>query len=47
MQWIIDNVDHNIIRLDGKGTFHAIDTINATTSNSADKKRANVIKRLK
>ena len=31
-QWIADNVDHNIITIDGKGTFHGMGVIAATIS---------------
>ena len=47
MQWVADNVDHNIVTLDGKGTFHGMDIIATTPSNTAEKKIVNVIKRLK
>lgn len=34
-QWVADNVDHNIATLDGKGTFHGMGIISASTPRSA------------
>ena len=33
-QWIADNVDHNIVTLDGQGTFHGMGIIAASTRTS-------------
>ena len=40
-QYIANNVDHTIATLDGKGTFHGMGIIAATTS-----QRGNIIKEL-
>lgn len=31
-QWLADNVDHNIITLDGKNTFHSVGIVVSTPS---------------
>ena len=31
VQWSSDNVDHNLVTLDGKGTFHGMGTIASVT----------------
>ena len=41
IQYIADNVDHNIATLDGKDTFHGMGIIAATTN-----QRGNIIKEL-
>ena len=45
-QWSADNVDHNIVTLTGKGTFHGMGVISMTSWNE-DRKRNHVISRLK
>ena len=46
IQWSADNVDHNILTLTGKGTFHGMGIISMTSSTSGSKSPV-VIKRLK
>ena len=45
-QWSADNVDHNIVTLTGKGTFHGMGIISMAHS-SDEERRQIVIKRLK
>ena len=44
-QWSADNVDHNIITLTGKGTFHGMGII-SMTSGAEESRRIHVINRL-
>ena len=46
IQWSADNVDHNILTLTGKGTFHGMRIISMTSSTSGSKSPV-VIKHLK
>ena len=34
VQWIADNVDHNIVTLDGKGTFHGMGIVASSTASN-------------
>ena len=43
-QWVADNVDHNLVTLTGKGTFHGMGVISISATNTSN---ATVIKRLK
>ena len=43
-QWVADNVDHNLVTLTGKGTFHGMGVISISSTNTSN---ATVIKRLK
>ena len=35
VQWVADNVDHNIVTLTGKGTFHGMGVISITSKPSS------------
>ena len=37
-QWVADNVDHSVITLDGRGTFHGMDIISSTGCMTAQAK---------
>ena len=43
-QWVADNVDHNLVTLTGKGTFHGMGVISISSTNTSN---ATAIKRLK
>ena len=49
MQFIADNVDHNVAKLDGKGTFHCMGIIAVSTKTEAwsENLRWQAVKRLK
>ena len=42
VQWSSDNVDHNLVTLDGKGTFHGMGTIASVTLLAIVEKRKKV-----
>ena len=46
VQWSVDNVDHNLATLDGKGTFHGMGII-ASVTPSGSIEQLKDIKRLK